>query len=277
MRAKAKNIIYLILTFILTVFIDTAVFAEEINGTTGDCRWKLDTGTGVFTIYGNGDMADYNALNPPPWHFRDDIKKVVILSGVNSIGNYSFEGIAVTEVSIPNTVNDIGSYSFKYCKMETLYIPDSVTTIQSSAFSGCTKLTDVRMSKNLKTLGYSVFQNTALKSIVIPASTQTINENAIGFLYENNKDVLVDGFVIYGFKNSYAETYARTKGITFKAFGDIDLSGTIKKEDAKLLLKYLSGKKTSLPDDGLFISKITDWEKDAPDITDVITILKNAR
>ena len=55
-------------------------------------------------------------------------------------------------------------------------IPDSVTEIGGSAFSGCTNLSNVKLSKTLKTLGSRAFKDcTALASIVIPKTLERID------------------------------------------------------------------------------------------------------
>ena len=73
---------------------------EEDTPTSGTCgenlTWELDLETGTLTISGTGDMkdyeqvyngdADYSFSSSSPWSNCDDIKSVIIESGVTSIG-----------------------------------------------------------------------------------------------------------------------------------------------------------------------------------------------
>ena len=84
------------------------------SGTTGECEWSFDSSTGELTISGNGSMASYGEETPTPWsEFRNEIKKVSILSGVKNIGSCSFYGYKnLNEISIAESVNKIEYYAF---------------------------------------------------------------------------------------------------------------------------------------------------------------------
>ena len=63
------------------------------SGSCGDnVSWHLDTTTMTLTISGAGEMEDYSGSHyPPPWYiYCDDIEKVVIECGVETIGDYAF-------------------------------------------------------------------------------------------------------------------------------------------------------------------------------------------
>ena len=58
--------------------------------TSGDCTCTLD-GDGVFTVTGNGAMADYASPDDTPWSsVREQIRSVVINDGVTHIGTCAF-------------------------------------------------------------------------------------------------------------------------------------------------------------------------------------------
>ena len=63
---------------------------------------------------------------------------------------------------------------------------------------------------------------------------------------------------------------------TFKdmLMGDVDKNGFLGYPDAKLLLEYISGIEPVLSELQLEAAKVTDSSKEAPDMTDVIKILK---
>lgn len=170
------------------------------SGTTGDCEWSYDTASRTLTISGNGAMADYgmvpgaNEALISPW--RDfDIEKVVILDGVTNIGQDAF---------IQSNVYDVD-------------IADSVTSIGVNAFNLCGALDFVILPHNLTNVGAFAFASTSLREIEIPASVTTIGYGAFGYFYDEQagEDVPVDGFEIYGYSGTAAETYADTYGFTF--------------------------------------------------------------
>ena len=176
-----KKILKKVLSFIFSfVLIFTAVpfFAAGAvtSGTTGDCTWTLD-GT-VLTISGNGAMADYgyHSDDSAPW--GRNITKVIIKSGITSIGDYAFFGCAgLTSVTIPNGITSIGSYTFELCTgLKNVIIPNSVTSISPHIFGGCTKLNSVTLPNSITSIGWGAFDGcSGLTSIIIPNSVTSID------------------------------------------------------------------------------------------------------
>ncbi len=104
-----------------------------------------------------------------------------------------------TEVSIPNSVTIIYDQAFYDCyNLTSIIIPDSVTSIGLSAFWGCISLTSVK----------------------IPDSVTTICWDAFGYYTYNRDKVKIDGFTIYGYAGSAAETYANDNGFSFVALDE---------------------------------------------------------
>ena len=98
------------------------------SGTCGDnLTWSLDVSTGVLTISGTGEMADWHwsVETRQPWYANlSSIKKVVVGPGVTSIGSYAFDGAShILEAEMA----------------------DSITRIGALAFRGCTQLAEVRL------------------------------------------------------------------------------------------------------------------------------------
>lgn len=58
--------------------------------------------------------------------------------------------------------------------IESVVLPDSITHIDDTAFAGCTNLKSIKLSSNLKEIEGDAFKNTALESIVIPASLEKV-------------------------------------------------------------------------------------------------------
>ena len=153
------------------------------SGTTGDCTWTLSDDS-VLTISGSGAMADYNyaARDPIPWGKK--ITKVIIESGVTSIGTAAFDECgSLTSVTIPDSVTRIGSYAFNNCRsLTSVTIPDSVTSLGSYVFIYCTGLTSVIIPDSVTRIGSYAFSDcTSLTSVTIPDSVTSIEEGAFRY------------------------------------------------------------------------------------------------
>ena len=180
---------------------------------TGKCgdnlTWKIDNDE-VLTISGTGRIPDYNdsssgGNNTAPWYgYAYQIKKVVLGSGVQNIGNDAFadcygmtditipDGVtsigdsafdgcsALTEISIPGTVSSIGDSAFQGCYALTkVIIPDTVSSIGNSVFSGCSALTEISIPDTVSSIGDSVFSGcSALTEISIPSTVSSIGSYA---------------------------------------------------------------------------------------------------
>ncbi len=82
--------IVVVLVAIACVSVSAAEIASGTCGADGDnLTWVLDDAE-MLTIYGDGDMADWDSGNAPWYSYRSTITMVVIEDGVTSIGNYAF-------------------------------------------------------------------------------------------------------------------------------------------------------------------------------------------
>ena len=174
------------------------------TGTCGDdLTWTIDNNE-VLTISGTGRIPDYNdpssgGNNTAPWYgYAYQIKKVVLGSGVQNIGNNAFAGCygmtditipdgvtsigdsafdwcsALTEISIPGTVSSIGSWAFSRCALREVEIPQGITSIQSDTFWACTQLTKITIPASVTSIGYEAFSGCALREVEIPQGITSI-------------------------------------------------------------------------------------------------------
>ena len=249
-------------------FVDnTNITASAANtATSGKCgenvSWSLKDG--VLTISGSGKMTDYH-YDDSPFYNREDIKSVVIKSGVTSIGYDAFRDCSsLTSVTIPSSVTSIGSDTFRRTKwLENqqkknplvvvngilidgtkcsgkVTIPSSVTSIGGWAFEGCTSLTSITIPKSVTSIGRRAFYDCdSLKSITIPSSVTSIDGWAFGYNSDGTKS---DGFTLYVTAGSVAEKYANENGFKFVT----RLSGSTRFETAVEISKagFPSGSKT---------------------------------
>ena len=158
---------------------EVAAATEVASGTCGDnLTWTLDD-EGTLTISGTGKM--YNRSYWKWYDYRDNIKKVIVEEGVESIGSYAFSKCAniVEPINFPSSLTSIGVEAFYECTgmKGTLIIPEGVTSIGASAFSGCSGLTgDLLIPDNVEQIGNSTFARcTGLTgTLTLPENLKTI-------------------------------------------------------------------------------------------------------
>jgi len=130
------------------------------------------------------------------FHSTFYLERVNLNEGLESIGNRSFENSnSIKELKFPSTLKSIGEKSFyDNSSLVKLELNDGLETIGENAFLGCR----------------------SLKSVTIPASVTSIREKAFGYYTtEKNEYKKYDGFTIYGYRGTAAETYANENGFTF--------------------------------------------------------------
>ena len=188
---------------------DAAATGSILIGYTDNCKWTFDSDTGVLTIEGSGMM------DLPEYFVRDEIvdgkysvKKVVVGEGITSVGGYVFYGAyALEEVVLPSTITEIYSHAFQGCNnLTTINFPPNLIEIYGYAFVYCTSLTSITLNEGLQEIMLGVFSFTGLTSVRIPASVTKIGRAAFD-----------RSIVIYGYKGTAAETYAKDRDITFRS------------------------------------------------------------
>ena len=174
-------------------------FVPLTSGKTGDCDWVYDPDTKTLTVSGNGATRDYDRNVYAPWR-GFNVSKVIFEDGVTRIGNDNMLFSDVSEVVIADSVEEIGV----------------------NAFNVCSNLTKVTLPANLKKVDSYAFGSTAIKTVEIPKTLTEIGECAFGFVYDGelDKDVVLDGFKIYGYAGTKAEEYATENEITFIPLGE---------------------------------------------------------
>ena len=132
----------------------------------------------------------------------ENLKKVTLLPGVQTIGESAFAGTGIEEFSLPESVTSIGNYAFANCdNLTEVVIPETVTSIGESVFADCEnvekvvwsdKLTEIPKNTfkncvslkdidfgNVQSIGTSAFDTcTSLTSVNIPDSVTNIGDHA---------------------------------------------------------------------------------------------------
>ena len=183
---------------------------------------------------------------------KTGLKSVNIPASVKEIGENAFFGCTdLRIVTINGDINNNNYQPFSNSPVETLIMNDGVTRINDRFFSGVNKeLKYVRFSKNLKSIGASAFQVTALTNINLPDSLETIGKDAFNgtrltsvtipksvteigasaFDCDTLKEIVIFNYncdlkekvvpkstIIWGYTGSTAEAYANKYGNLFKA------------------------------------------------------------
>ncbi len=194
------------------------------SGTCGqNLTWTLDE-NGLLTIRGKGRMYDYEDRGP--WYNENieaDVEKVVISSGVTSIGNNAFASGSIESVEIPQTVTSIGEYAFydNYW-LFTVSIPKGVTLIGEGAFCDCDNLITVNLPGTLAGIGDSAFQSCSrLVNITIPDSVTEIGGYAFAEC-EKLQEITIPGGVKKIREGTFYECYELEKVVISKGVTDIE-------------------------------------------------------
>ena len=211
-------------------------------------------GSGII----NENEESYDEDGIPWFGVRSKIKKVVVGNGITEIGNYAFWDCANLEsIEIPASVTYIGVFNFlldtnlkrinvdgnnkhyssvdgvlfskdkksiiKYPnkKQSTYSIPNTVTNISSYAFRDDTNLEYISLPKNVTSVDYGAFIDCPnLIKVTLPRELTDIASDAFGYLFRMGGNVSVNGFKIYGYKGTAAETYAKNNSFKFVALSN---------------------------------------------------------
>lgn len=179
----------------------------------GECAFEMCKSMANVTLPANLRTIEASAFSE-----CEAFTTIVIPEGITTLGNHAFSGCAnVTDVTLPSTMTSIGVGAFYSClSLYNINIPENVVTIDDWAFYTCKALTGIALPEGATTIGVEAFKYcTALESVYIPASVNSIDANAFDYC-----DTSILAF--YGAHDSYAETYANEKGITYNPMHSYD-------------------------------------------------------
>lgn len=172
------------------------------------------------------------------------------------------------ELSIPaeligSPVTAIDEKAFYSCSVEKVTIPQGISHIKTGAFTSCYLLNEVTISDTVTTIDDYAFSGCRkLKSVSIPSTVTNIGKEAFGYTVatDSTPSSKIDGFVIYGYKNTEAEKYAMENGFEFielappYVLGDVDRDGELSILDATAIQ--------------LFVARLTNFDEEQKRIAD---------
>ena len=99
---------------------------------------------------------------------------------VTKIGEYAFQGSAVTSVSMPEGITSIDYNAFSGCQnLESVTLPESLTTLGIRAFGGCQSLKAIKIPSGVTAIpGYCFNGCVSLESVTIPEGVTAIGDEA---------------------------------------------------------------------------------------------------
>ena len=135
--------------------------------------------------------------------------------GITQIPQEAFFGCnSLSKVIIKGNVECIGYGAFWGSGLKSFIVPECVLSIESAAFGLCNSLTSITFGSNVESISDRVLSHCeSLKSVTV--------ENANCKIFDYNETLgPPETTIIYGYKGSTAEKYAKKYGYTFKAFGE---------------------------------------------------------
>ena len=188
---------------------DAPVYSGVCGAQGDNLTWSLDPDSGILTVRGSGDMADYDSDKEAPWaDSMKKIKQIVLAEGVTGVGSRAFYWAEyAVSLSLPNSLTRIGESAFYYCmdlkevtipagvkelpkaafcncfELERVALPEGLTAIGNSAFYGCFVLREINWPSTLLRIGDSAFIHADFKTVVLPDGLKDVGNNA--FEYNN--------------------------------------------------------------------------------------------
>ncbi len=227
----------------------------------------LDDGTAEIKKYYNDDATKFTvpsevngykvtSIGDFAFAYRDKLEEVTISEGIKKIGDYAFTDChSLKSIAIPDSVVMLGECAFMSCKsLSSVKLPSGVKSIEKNTFYDCTSLKSVAIAGKVTKIGDYAFNKcyslesvnlpegltyignlafydcTSLKSISVPESVTDIEFMAMGYCDSSDDEELFDrvnGFTIYGYFGSAAETYAHDNDIAFKYSWFPDVSKSV--------------------------------------------------
>lgn len=119
------------------------------------------------------------------WAFSGSALEKVNISGVESIGEYSFSGCSnLMSVEIGQGVRSIGCSAFKDCiTLQAVKLPEGLDSIGKSAFSGCKKLKEIKLPESIRILEDDAFYGTIITEIELPENLESFGNNQYNYDY----------------------------------------------------------------------------------------------
>ncbi len=144
-----------------------------------------------------------------------------VVALVGEFDTYAIDPAEVNSVTVPGVIKAIPSnYFTKLSGLTKITLNEGVEEIGNSAFENCNQLTEANLPDSIRTIGEKAFYNCGAKSVTLGKNIQTIGDYALGYHETDSGVAPIDGFTIYGYAGTAAETYANANGFNFVDVSD---------------------------------------------------------
>ena len=173
---------------------DCSMTESYYSNVVNNVTWELNS-EGVLTIAGTGYMKNYEQGELTPWvGYKDKIKKIVVKTGVLSVGEYAFyECSSLTDLVVEEGVKELEHYSFQNCKkLKNVTLPSTIMHLEYDTFDGCTSVTNCYLADLTGWMQKDALLNNTSGSL--PLGERDIANGKFGNIYVNGE--LVTDFEI---------------------------------------------------------------------------------
>ena len=179
-----------------------------------------------------GQYAFYNC---------DSLKSITIPETVKFIGDFAFSGCGGLQKINWNAKNATIGYSTRFggtdvfpssgCSIDVVF-GDSVEKIPEYLFAAGPNIKSITFSDSIKRIGEAAFVNCKyIEYVVIPANIKSIGRYAFGYTNYNQyllgRYDLIEGYRIYGYEGTAAESYAKSEDFEFVVLCDEHLNTVV--------------------------------------------------
>lgn len=118
--------------------------------------------------------------------YGDSSLEVINLKQIKIIGEKAFAYCEkATKLELGNQLENIGNYAFYYCGEITMAkVPNSTKAMGIGAFNYCRKMTSITLGSGIQTIETSTFASTNIKSMALPSSIKTVEQDAFSHSLE---------------------------------------------------------------------------------------------
>lgn len=195
-------------------------------------------------------------IEPGTFSTCRSLQNISLPQNVKEIGDSAFSSCSsLRSISIPQGVTSIESGAFIRCdSLKEIIIPGGVTTISDSLFYNCGNLTNIIFQEGVKYIGENQNSNVfsgcdSLRTITIPQSVSVIQEGS-GTIPSNAALVVVPG--------SYAETYAKEKGIKYE-YNKEEAEKQCREDLSAITIPEEATEDLELPTEGTLHASTIEW------------------